>query len=120
MTETQTTQEYILDAQGQKLGRIASEAAMILRGKNTPDYQPHIISGHKVKIINASLVDLAPVKMEKEYKRYSGYPGGQKIEKRGKLINRKGYAEIFEKAVYGMLPANRHRKPLMKNLTIEQ
>lgn len=120
MTEKTTTKEYVLDAQGQKLGRIASEAAKILMGKNTPDFQPHVVSGHKVKITNASLVDLAPVKMEKGYKRYSGYPGGQKVEKRGKLIDRKGHAAIFEKAVYGMLPANRLRKPLMKNLTIEQ
>lgn len=120
MATKEQTKEYVLDAEGKKLGRIASETAMILRGKNTPAFQPHNVSGHKVKIINASLVDLAPVKMERGYKRYSGYPGGQKTEKRGKLIERKGYKEIFEKAVYGMLPANRLRKPLMKNLTIEE
>jgi large subunit ribosomal protein L13 len=118
-TETQT-KEYTLDAKGKKLGRLASEAAMILRGKNTPAFKPNAVSGNKVKIVNASLVDLAPVKLEKEYARYSGYPGGLKFEKRGKLIARKGYKEVFEKAVFGMLPGNRLRKPLMKNLTIEE
>lgn len=120
MTTTTATKEYVLDAQGKKLGRIATETAMILRGKNTPAFQPNKVSGNKVKIINASLVDLAPVKMERGYKRYSGYPGGQRVEKRGKLIDRRGYKVIFEKAVYGMLPANRLRTPLMKNLTIEE
>ncbi|MCD8494635.1 MAG: 50S ribosomal protein L13 [Candidatus Pacebacteria bacterium] len=121
MTESKTSsKEYILDAAGQKLGRIASETAMILRGKNTPAFKPNAISGNTVKIVNAAQIDLAPVKMEKGYKRYSGYPGGQKVEKRGKLIARKGFKDVFEKAVYGMLPANRLRKRLMKNLTIEE
>lgn len=120
MAEKTATKEYTIDAAGQKLGRVASEAAMILRGKNSPDFKPNAVSGNKVKITNAAKVDLAAVKMEKEYKRYTGYPGGLITETRAHLIDRKGYKEAFEKAVYGMLPANRLRKEFMKNLTIEE
>lgn len=120
MTNKTVTKEYTLDAQGKKLGRVATEAATILRGKNSPDLQLNQVSGNIVKIINASKIDLAPVKLEEEYSRYSGYPGGLKFEKRGNLIKRKGYKDVFEKAVYGMLPGNRLRKLLMKNLIIEE
>jgi large subunit ribosomal protein L13 len=120
MAEQTATKEYTIDAAGQKLGRVASEAAMILRGKNSPDFQPNVVSGNKVTIINASQIDLSQVKLDKEYKRYSGYPGGLKHETREHLIDRKGYKEVFEKAVYGMLPGNRLRAKIMKNLMIQE
>lgn len=120
MTKATKQTEYTIDAAGKKLGRVASEAAMILRGKNSPDFAPHKMSGNKVTILNASQVDLAAVKMDKEYTRYSGYPGGLTKETRKHLIDRKGYGEIFKKAVYGMLPGNRLRAQIMKNLTVEE
>lgn len=112
--------EKIIDAKGKKLGRIASEAAMTLMGKDNPDYQPNIVSKNKVIIINSSQADISTKKKEeKEYPKYSGYPGGLKFEKMSKIIDSKGYKEIFEKAIYGMIPANRLRKSRMKNLTIK-
>lgn len=120
MKNDTATKEYTLDATGKKLGRIASEAATLLTGKNMPDFKPNVVSGAKVAIINASKVDLAPIKLKEEYTRYSGYPGGLTHETREHLIARKGYKEIFEKAVFGMLPANRLRKPTLKNLTVTE
>ncbi|MDH5441990.1 MAG: 50S ribosomal protein L13 [Candidatus Nomurabacteria bacterium] len=120
MTTVTNTKEYTIDASGKKLGRVASEAAMILRGKNSPDFTPNKVSGNKVHVINASKIDLADVKLLDEYMSYSGYAGGQKRETRGHLIDRKGYAPVFEKAVYGMLASNKLRAPLMKNLTITE
>jgi len=112
--------EYTIDAQGKKLGRIASEAATVLRGKNDPSFTPNKIPGNVVKIVNASQVDLAGVKLEEKYMRYSGYPGGLKGETRGHLIKRRGYTPVFEHAVRGMLPSNRLRSELMKHLIIEE
>jgi len=120
MTDKNTTKEYIIDAKDKKLGRVATEAAMVLRGKNEPNFQPNKLPEIKVIINNASLVDLAQVKLDKEYKRYSGYPGGLAHESREHLIKRKGYQEIFQKAVRGMLPANKLRNPALKNLIINE
>lgn len=120
MTNTTATKEYTLDAQGQKLGRLATEVANLLRGKNAPDFQPNKLSGNKVTVVNASLIEMAPIKFEREYFRHSGFPGGGKFEKRSKVIDQKGYKAVFEKAVYGMLPANKLRKQFMKNLTIQE
>lgn len=114
------TKEYVIDAEGKKLGRIASQVAMILRGKNSADFKPNAVSGNKVTIKNAAKVSLTPFKMGEEYTRYSGYPGGLTREKRDHMIARKGYKEVFEKAVYGMLPNNRLRARIMKNLTITE
>ena len=120
MANNTATKEYTLDATGKKLGRIASQAAELLRGKTEPTYERHVMPKVKVTIENASKVDLAGVKLDEEYLRYSGYPGGLKGETRGHLIERKGYKDVFEKAVFGMIPGNRLRKPIMKNLTITE
>ncbi len=112
--------EKIIDAKGKKIGRVATEAAMALMGKDNPDFQPNVVSKVKVTIINPSLADISQKKVEeKEYPKYSGYPGGLKFEKMSKIIEKKGYSEIFQKAVYGMIPANRLRKLRMKNLIIK-
>lgn len=110
--------EYTIDATNKKLGRIATEVATILRGKNTPTFAPNVAPDHKVTIINASKVDLSGGKLQEIYDRYSGYPGGRKEESRGHLIDRRGFAPVFEHAVRGMLPANRLRSRMMNNLTI--
>lgn len=120
MANNTATKEYTLDATGKKLGRIATEAANLLRGKTEASFERHVMPKVKVTIENASKVDLSAKKLEEEYFRYSGYPGGLKGETRGHLIDRKGYKQVFEKAVYGMIPANRLRQHIMKNLTINE
>lgn len=112
--------EKIIDAKGKKIGRVATEAAMALMGKDQANYQAHVAAPIKVVITNASQVSITPEKKDqKTYSKYSGYPGGLKKEKMSKIIDTKGYSEIFSKAIYGMLPANRLRKQRMKNLTIK-
>ncbi len=120
MSKENTIKEYIFDATGKSLGRMATEVAMILRGKNEPDFTPNVVPQVKVIINNASKVSLTPAQLKAEYKRYSGYPGGLTEEPRGHAIERLGYAIIFEKAVRGMLPNNKLRSRMMKNLEINE
>lgn len=112
---------HTIDATGKKLGRVASEAAMILMGKHKPSFVKHKIMGDEVKIENASKLDIDNKKKDsKIYTRYSGYPGGLKTETMSKVIENKGYKEVVERAVYGMLPNNKLRKQMMKNLEIKE
>lgn len=117
MTNSET-REYVFDATEQSLGRLATQIAMILRGKDEPSFTPNVAPKVRVVVNNASKVALSDAQLEREYKRYSGYPGGLTHESRGHLIGRKGYRDVFEKAVYGMLPNNKLRAVMMKNLTI--
>ena len=113
--------EHTIDAKGKKLGRLASEVAILLMGKNTPDFKRNAPADVKVKITNASLMDIPDEKMEsKEYQRYSGYPGGRKVRKMTQEVAKHGYGEVLKKAVYGMLPANKLRAVVMKNLIITE
>ena len=112
--------EHTIDAKGKKLGRLASEVAVLLMGKNSPDFQKNKVADVKVNIENASELDISEKKLDnKEYQRYSGYPGGRKVRKMKEVIDKKGYGEVVEKAVYGMLPANKLRAKIMKNLEIK-
>ncbi len=120
MTTETKTKEYVFDATGASLGRLSTEVAMALRGKNQPDFQPHIAPKVRVIINNASKVALNDSQLKAEYKRYSGYPGGLTEESREHAIDRLGYKIVFEKAVYGMLPNNRLRAVMMKNLIINE
>ena len=113
--------EYKLDAKGKSLGRIASEAAVFLMGKNDPKFQKHILSGNKVQIINASKIKISPRKIKQvEYTRYTGYPGGLRTQTMKEVVAKKGYAELFHRAVYGMLPDNKLRARMMKNLVVTE
>ena len=99
--------KHTIDATNRKLGRVASEAAAFLNGKKTPDFARHKIAGAKVEIVNVSKADISEKKLlEKSYDRYSGYPGGLKSPSMKTVVEKKGYAEIFTLAVYGMIPAN--------------
>jgi large subunit ribosomal protein L13 len=118
-TKTETT-EYVFDATDGSLGRLCTEVAMALRGKNQPDFQPNVVPDVSVIINNASKVALNKSQLKAEYKRYSGYPGGLRHESREHTIERLGYKILFEKAVYGMLPNNRLRAVMMKNLIINE
>lgn len=111
--------EHTIDAKNQSIGRVATQVAVILRGKNSPDFQPNITPKVKVKVVNISKVKLTGNKMkEKVYKTYSGYPGGQKTIPFEKIFARDP-EKTFKKVVRGMLPANKLRKEMLKNLTVE-
>jgi large subunit ribosomal protein L13 len=110
---------YEIDAQGKKLGRVASQAASLLMGKNRTDFVRNAIPEVKVKVINAAKLDVTNKKMEaKSYKYYSGYPGGLRTPSMKKLVADKGMKEALRKAIHGMLPTNKLRPRMMKNLII--
>jgi large subunit ribosomal protein L13 len=112
---------HTIDAQGKKLGRVASEAATLLMGKRTTAFVRNKVSGVKVNIINTSKSNIdIKKKDDKEYVTFTGFRGGIYTEKLSDLIARKGFSEVFERAVYRMLPSNSLRKQIMKNLTITE
>lgn len=112
---------YTIDAQQKKLGRIASEAAKILMGKTSVDYTPNVVADVKVVITNASKLDIdTKKKNEKEYTRYSGFPGGLFTRTLGNMIEKKGYSEVVRIAVEGMLPKNKLQAKMIKNLTVTE
>ncbi|MEK7203762.1 MAG: 50S ribosomal protein L13 [Patescibacteria group bacterium] len=105
-----------IDASNQPLGRLASKIAQFLRGKQSPSFQPYILSKEKVMVSNAGKMKFTGRKMEqKKYYHYSGYPGGLK-EKKMKDVFEKNPNEVLRRAVWGMLPKNRLRKEMIKNL----
>jgi large subunit ribosomal protein L13 len=112
--------EKVIDATNKKLGRVATEAAMALMGKDQANYQPNKLAEVTVVIENAAKTSISEKKKgEKEYAKYSGYPGGLKFETLNKILIEKGVEEVYRKAVYGMLPSNRLRSPRMKNLIVK-
>ena len=112
---------YNIDAAGKKIGRIATEVASYLTGKNTTSYMRNEYPEVTVNVENASKMSIDEKKLiAKEYKSYSGYSSGLKEESLEKLAARKGFAEILRKAVYGMVPSNRLRAKIMKNLNITE
>lgn len=111
-------QWYIIDADGLRLGRLASEIAKILRGKNKPTYTPHLDTGDFVIVINAEKVAVTGRKAsQKLYRRHSGRPGGMKVESFEKLQARIP-ERILEQAVRGMLPKNRLGRQLFTKLKV--
>lgn len=111
----------IIDAAGRTLGRVASEVAYSLMGKTKASYQRHIFSGLKVKVINASKIKITAKKLEEiTHKRYSGYRGGLRILKGTETVEKKGFSELLKLAVYHMLPGNKLRGSMLKNLVVEE
>ena len=97
---------WVVDAEGQTLGRLATTVANILRGKNKPQYTPNVDTGDFVIVINSSKVKVSGTKeTDKKYYRHSGYPGGLKVETFKSLMEKNPVAAV-EKAVKGMLPHN--------------
>ncbi len=112
---------YIIDAKGKKMGRIASEAAHLLMGKNSVNYVRNKAVDVKVSIINCGKADIDLKKKDnKEYITFTGFRGGINTETLSHLIGRKGITEAFHRAIYRMLPANTLRRIMMKNLTITE
>lgn len=112
--------EYNIDAEGKRLGRLASEVAVLLMGKQLPDFTRNKVPAVSVTVENIDLLDVnSKKKSEKIYNHYTGHPGGLREYPMKKVIADKGMSEVFEKAVYGMLPGNKLRPLMMKNLTIK-
>lgn len=108
----------LIDAEGQPLGRLSSAVANILRGKNKPEFTPHMDTGDNVVIINAEKVTLSGKKMQdKEYFRHTGYPGGVKITTPEEMLE-KHPTRLVEKAVKGMVPRNKLGRKLLTNLKV--
>lgn len=109
---------YIVDAEGQTLGRLASEVAAILRGKLKPEYTPHVDTGDFVIVINADKVKLSGNKLkDKIYYTHSLYPGGLKKTTAGEMLNKKP-ERMFELAVKGMLPKNSLGRKMFTKLKV--
>jgi large subunit ribosomal protein L13 len=111
---------YTIDAEGKTLGRVASEVAKSLMGKKLPDYVSNKVSNVKVTVINVSKTKTSPIKLEKTlHEKYSGQPGGFKLMSNQEIIDKKGWKNLYELAIYGMLPNNKLRPKMMKNLEIK-
>lgn len=107
---------HTIDATDKVLGRLASEVAVLLRGKHKPDFAPHKDIGDFVIIKNIKNLKITGKKMEqKEYFRHSGFLGGVRLTPLKKLF-KENPAEVFKKAVYGMLPKNKLRARMIKRL----
>lgn len=109
---------YVIDAEGKTLGKLAVEAAMILRGKKKPIYTPHIDCGDYVIVVNAEKVHVTGKKeSDKVYVSHSGYPGGLKEVSLGEMRAKKP-EEIIRHAVKGMMPKGRLGRQMYKKLKV--
>ena len=109
---------YVVDAEGQVLGRMVSEIARILRGKHKPEYTPFMDTGDYVIVINAARVRVTGTKATgKVYWRHTGYPGGIRSETFEKLLQRKP-EEVIERAVRGMLPKGPLGRQMFRKLKV--
>jgi large subunit ribosomal protein L13 len=113
--------KYTIDAKNRVPGRIATEIAILLMGKNRTDYARNHVPDIVVEVKNASAMSLDAEKFRaKRYYNYSGYPGGLKARNMEQIITARGYSEVLRRAVSGMLPKNKLRSKMLKNLTIEE
>ena len=109
---------YIVDAAGKPLGRVASQVASILRGKNKPTFTPHVDTGDYVIVLNCDKVVLTGKKLEDKYYRYhTGYIGGLKEISYKKMLAEKSDLAVYE-AVRGMLPKNSLGRDMIKKLRV--
>ena len=116
--EDRKPQWHVIDAKGKILGRLATQIADILRGKNTPLYTPHADAGDYVVVINAKEIALSGNKWEdKEYISYSGWFGGKKVLT-AKDVHQKDPSELVRHAVKGMLPKNKLNRQILKKLKV--
>ncbi len=116
--QTVNKEWIVIDAEGEVLGRLASQVAKILRGKHKPSYTPHVDCGDNVIVINADKVRFTGKKMtDKVYVRHTGYPGGQRFINPADQLRRKPEF-VLRHAVKGMLPKTRLGDALLRNLKI--
>ena len=108
----------VVDANGQTLGRLATQIAIALRGKNKPTYTPHVDTGDFVIVVNAEKIAVTGNKLaDKKYYRHSGYPGGLKTRTLAEQLERRP-EEVIRKAVKGMLPRNRLGRAQLTKLKV--
>jgi large subunit ribosomal protein L13 len=113
--------EHTIDAKGKKLGRIASQAASLLMGKNLASFSRHTAPAVKVTITNVGKMSRTEAKTkEKRHIRFSGYPGSQKFESDEAVTTRLGIKEVVRRAVRGMIPNNKLRPNMLKRLHISE
>lgn len=116
--QTVNKEWVLIDAENQVLGRLATAAAMMLRGKHKTNYTPHVDCGDNVIVINAEKIRLTGNKWNaKEYIRHTGYPGGQRSTTAKELMQKKPEAMV-ERAIKGMLPKNKLGSALFRNLRV--
>lgn len=109
---------YIIDAEGKTLGRLASEAAALIRGKHKPQFTPHVDTGDFVIVINAEKIHLTGKKLQnKNYYRHSMHPGGLKVTTAGELLKTKP-ERVIESAVHGMIPKTRQGNHMKLRLKV--
>lgn len=111
---------HTIDATGKRLGIVATEAAKVLIGKDTTTFVKNLVADVQVEIKNASKLDIPEKKKGEVYKTYSGHPGGLKQETLEHLGDRRGYGEVVRRTVAGMLPNNKLKKPLLKQLVVTE
>lgn len=114
--------KHTIDATNQKVGRIASQAASFLMGKNLTTFTRNTFPKDvKVEIVNASKCAIDSKKAKQtDFARYSGFPGGLRYETVSDIITKKGYSEVIRQAVEGMLPKNTLRPRMIKNLSVKE
>jgi large subunit ribosomal protein L13 len=116
--ETVERDWYVIDAEGEIVGRLASRIASVLRGKHKPSYTPHVDTGDHVIVINADKVRFTGMKKDqKEYIRHTGYPGGQRTMTPREALAKKPYF-VIENAVRGMLPKNSLGRQMFRKLHV--
>jgi large subunit ribosomal protein L13 len=109
-----------IDAQNKKLGRVATQVVIALRGKDSASFTRNIDPQRDVEVVNVSKLDITAKKMRDTiYHSHSGFMGGVKKRTLGAIISKRGHAEALRKAVYGMLPSNKLRARMMKRLSIK-
>ncbi len=109
---------FVVDAEGENLGRLATRIADTLRGKRKPEYTPHVDTGDFVVVVNAEKVTVTGKKLEdKRYYRHSGYPGGLRSRTLGEMLERRP-EEVLRMAVKGMLPRNRLARAQLRKLKV--
>ncbi|HEY0306850.1 MAG TPA: 50S ribosomal protein L13 [Acidobacteriaceae bacterium] len=109
---------FVIDASGKTLGRLATQAASILAGKNNPMYTPYIDTGDHIIVVNAEKIQLTGLKAhQKLYRRYTGFPGGLREESFTKLLARRPEA-IIEQAIKGMLPKSKMGRQMGTKLKV--
>jgi large subunit ribosomal protein L13 len=113
-----TRKWFVLDASGQTLGRLSTQAARVLSGKNNPRYTPHMDMGDHVIVVNAEKVRLTGLKDQKKlYRRYTGFPGGLREESFLRLIDRRP-EKVVEQAIRGMLPKTKLGRQMASKLKV--
>jgi len=111
---------YTIDATGKKLGRVATQASSLLIGKNSVEYARNKVFNVSVLITNASKLDITEKKQATVYKRYSGYPGGLHEKSMEQLIEKKGKGAVLRAAISGMIPSNKLKSRIIRNLEITE